>query len=429
MEETQPPCHTRTGGPHAPRGRLTDRTLISVHVPPRNEYPAPEFSRAGAKQLLRGSLMTLRRFCPILLLCASIGIAANAQPAPALFAPVGGHVPPGVAAVASQRVEPDLELLAAAPAELRLDLPGAPPLFARLSALESRGPGDLTWRGTLLDEPGGGVTLTLENGYVVGLVTTRSAVWEIRTLSDGGQSVDRIEQDRFPACGTPPAPGPTTRLGDVDPCPDPEDGDRADVLAMYTPQARDAAGGVPQIEALIQAAVDNANTAFINSQMPLRFHLVGTALANHDDTGNSSTDLTWLINDSVTAALRDDLNADLVSLITEDGGGFCGRGQLPLTWGPGGNPDVGAPGDRAWMCGRQPDLRSRTRPQHGLGTRSRQREPPWVGDLSLPLRPLRRRLLPHGHVVLQPVLGRLPSRDPVVQPRRPLHGTAHGHHG
>ncbi len=282
--------------------------------------------------------MILRRFCPILLACASIGLAANAQPAPALFAPVGGPVPPGLAAVASQRVEPDLELLAAAPAELRLDLPDAPPLFARLSALESRGPGDLTWRGTLLDEPGGGVTLTLKNGYVVGLVTTSSAVWEIRTLPDGGQSVDRIEQDRFPACGTPQAPGPAARLGDLDPCPDPENGDRADVLSMYTPQARDAVGGVPQIEALIQAAVDNSNTAFINSEMPLRFYLAGTALADHDDTGNSSTDLTWLINDSVTAALRNELSADLVSLITEDGGGFCGIGQLPLTWGPGGNP-------------------------------------------------------------------------------------------
>ena len=118
----------------------------------------------------------------------------------------------------------------------------------------------------------------------------------------------------------------------------PRDGDRADVLTMYTPQARDAAGGVPQIEALIQAAVDNANTAFMNSEMPLRFHLAGTALADHDDAGNSGTDLSWLINDAVTAALRDDLNADLVSLITEDGAGFCGRGQLPLTWGPGGNP-------------------------------------------------------------------------------------------
>lgn len=184
------------------------------------------------------------------------------------------------------------------------------------------------------------MTLTLEQGYVVGLVTTRDSVWEIRTLADGGQSVDLIEQDRFPACGTPPATGPRRELGDVDPCPNPTDPVASvDVLSLYTPQARDASGGVPQIEALIQAAVDNTNTAYVNSEMPIRFRLVGTALANHDDSGSSGTDLNWLAGDAVTAALRDTLKADLVSLITQDGGGFCGIGQLPINWGPGGNPD------------------------------------------------------------------------------------------
>jgi hypothetical protein len=115
--------------------------------------------------------------------------------------------------------------------------------------------------------------------------------------------------------------------------------DRVAVLSMYTPQARDAAGSVPQIETLIQAAVDNSNTAFINSEMPIRFHLVGTALANRNDSGNTSSDLGWLSGDPITAALRNDLAADLVSLIVDDGGGFCGIGQLPFNWGAGGNPN------------------------------------------------------------------------------------------
>ncbi len=283
--------------------------------------------------------MVLRRFLSVLIVCASPGMAAFAQSAPALFSPLAGSVPPGLATVASQRVSVDAELLAAAPSELRLDLPGVSPLWVRLSTLEVRAQGDLAWRGTVVDESSGTVTLTLKHGYVVGLITTRTAVWEVRTLADGGQAVDRIEQDQFPTCGTAQVAGHSMELGDVDPCPIPVNGDIVDLLSMYTPQARDAVGGVPQIEALIQAAVDNSNTAFMNSGMPIRFQLVATALANHNDTGSSGTDLSWLGNDPVTAALRDTVKADMVSLITEDGGGFCGIGNLPLSWGPGGNPN------------------------------------------------------------------------------------------
>lgn len=276
----------------------------------------------------------------MLVASAFLAVAADAQPAPPLFNPLPGAVTPGQATVASQRVSVNVELLAAPQPELRLDLPETRPRFARLSALERRGSSDVAWRGTLLDEPDSTVTLTLKNGYVVGLITTRTAVWEIRTLAGGGQAVDRIEQVLFPACGTSQTAERSLVLGDPDPCPSPADPvGRVDLLSMYTPEARDAAGGVPQIEALIQAAVDNSNTAFLNSEMPIRFNLVGTALAGHNDSGSGSSDLNWLANDSVTAALRDDLKADLVSLIVNDGGGFCGIGQLPLNWGPGGNPN------------------------------------------------------------------------------------------
>ena len=108
--------------------------------------------------------------------------------------------------------------------------------------------------------------------------------------------------------------------------------DQIDVLGYYTPQARDAAGGVAQIEALVQSAVDLSNTAFGNSQMTPRFRLIEAALSERNDSGNMSADLNWLASDAGVAAYRDEVRADMVSLIVNSGG-FCGIAQLPLNWG------------------------------------------------------------------------------------------------
>jgi hypothetical protein len=111
--------------------------------------------------------------------------------------------------------------------------------------------------------------------------------------------------------------------------------DRIDVMGLYTPQARDAAGGVAAIEATIQAAVDNANTAFIDSDMTARFFLVHTALANHGDAGDLSADLAWLANDPAVAALRDTHGADLIGLLVQNGAGYCGIGYVQRNPGAG----------------------------------------------------------------------------------------------
>lgn len=108
-----------------------------------------------------------------------------------------------------------------------------------------------------------------------------------------------------------------------------------DVMAVYTPQARDAAGGVAAIEATIQAAVDNANTAFIDSNMAARFTLVHTSLADYNDSGSSAADLDWVSSNAGVAELRDLHGADMVALIPENLSGSCGRGYVMRNPGPG----------------------------------------------------------------------------------------------
>src|SRR4030095_4349263 len=96
------------------------------------------------------------------------------------------------------------------------------------------------------------------------------------------------------------------------------------LMSVYTPQARAAAGGTTQIQAQIQAAVDQANSAFINSNMVARFFLAHTAECAHSDAGNIETDLNWVTSNGTVASLRNTHSADMVSLIVNNGGGYCG---------------------------------------------------------------------------------------------------------
>jgi len=242
------------------------------------------------------------------------------------------------AATESYRIH--IEPSALAGVELVLPLPGRASLPVRRDQLERRSAEDFTWRGfTAAQER---VVLTYKRGFLVGLIFADGAAYEIMTLADGGQGLAKLDQERFPPCLEAP---PTTQSEETDrlsPLLAP-DGARAprvdpasdiDLLGLYTPQSRDAAGGVAQIEATLQAAVDNANTSFIDSDMIARFDLVATALSTRNDSGDMGADLSWLAGDAGVGALRNEVGADMVSLIVNSGSA-CGVGFVMRTPGPG----------------------------------------------------------------------------------------------
>lgn len=220
-----------------------------------------------------------------------------------------------------------------------LALPEGGMLTAVLERVERRGPGDLAWVGRVEGMEPSSVTVTLKNGFAVGHIATPDAVYELRPLADGRQSLERLDVTRFPECaggiepasaylGAPEAgpdsgpnggPGLATRAiaGDAP--------DSIDVMGVYTPQARSGAGGTAQIEATIQGAVDNANTSFANSNSIPRFNLVHTAEINYNDSGDMTADLYWLADSTEVAALRDQYSADMVGMIVNTGSA-CGVG-------------------------------------------------------------------------------------------------------
>ena len=77
------------------------------------------------------------------------------------------------------------------------------------------------------------------------------------------------------------------------------------LMSVYTPQARAAAGGTTQIQAQIQAAVDQANTAFVNSNMIARYFLAHTEEVAYNDSGNIETGTKTILQDIKVFAIND----------------------------------------------------------------------------------------------------------------------------
>lgn len=220
-----------------------------------------------------------------------------------------------------------------------------------LSDLEERAEGDLLWRGRFAD--GGQAVLTLENGLLVGILYSPQGVYEL-TTSPRGQVLQKIDPAGFEPCyhEAHDIESQTVRGAGFSSSDDSDkqalaaDADQdapgasatgslsakglltLDVMIVYTPQARSGAGGTAAIQALAQNAVDVSNTAFINSQTNARFNLVQTAEVAYNDSGNIETDRNWVRSNSTVKGWRDQFDIDLVSLLVENGGGYCGIAYL-----------------------------------------------------------------------------------------------------
>ena len=102
-----------------------------------------------------------------------------------------------------------------------------------------------------------------------------------------------------------------------------------DVAVVYTPAARDAAGGVAAIEAEIDLMVAETNQAYETSGVNHRVMLADRSEVPYAETGNGDLDLDRLRDpsdghlDSVHA-LRDRVGADLVHLIVGEADDICG---------------------------------------------------------------------------------------------------------
>ena len=230
------------------------------------------------------------------------------------------------------------------PSQLALNPFDDTELVASIDRIESAGVGSTTYIGHVEGKDSSSVVLVAGDGVMIGSITTEDAVYQVRY--DGTtHHIQQVDPKAFP--------------DEVDPTPTPA-GDlssarsiavsnlatnlstnlvlaltptRIDVMVIYTSTARAAAGGTAAIQNLITLGVAETNQAYANSGIQQRMRLVHMREVAYPDSGNVETDRNRLFNgsDGVLDAAhtwRNTYGADMVQMLVENGGGYCGMAFL-----------------------------------------------------------------------------------------------------
>jgi len=203
------------------------------------------------------------------------------------------------------------------------------------------------WRGRLRGETGSDVTLVTHGTTMVGTILSNQRMYKIETAGGNLHRLVEVDEEALPPdhhplvvtdndpVAAPPAEGTSPPTGTTAAAV----GDSiVDLLVVYTSTAKTQEGGQAAMEALIALGVDSANQSYSNSQIAMQLRLVHTAEMAYTESGAIDADLTRLrsttdgIMDQVHQ-LRDQHKADLVALIVDNGGGFCGIAYV-MTNGP-----------------------------------------------------------------------------------------------
>ncbi len=224
---------------------------------------------------------------------------------------------------------------------LRLQLPDGRVVNLKRTRFKDRGTGNALWQGRAVEHSNSRAMLTVKKGVLVGRLTIDEEVYEIRPQRGGKHVVELLDMSAFPECDS----GVNELVLDYENDQPADTSGQSvnmasegeiqfiDLLSVYTPNARNKAGGFTEIEALIQAAVDNANTAFSESNMNVRYQLVHTEEVNYNSQGTTSDALQWVTNSSYVSTIRDQFGADMVSIIV-DTPSSCGTGWVQRNPGP-----------------------------------------------------------------------------------------------
>jgi len=226
-------------------------------------------------------------------------------------------------------VQIDEQLLLNRSQQFDIQLPNGINTTVVFDRLESHAKNRFSWFGHLKGQPQEQLFITAVNGFYAGSLYTKAGVFEFTSAQKNHMRIAELATENFPDCdGEVETDHPIIEENKIQNIPQSNQGGTVDfdLMVLYTPQARDAAGGVAAIEATAQAAVDAMNLSFINSNVDAQGNLSYTGLVNYNDTGDISDDLTWVRNDSNVAELRTAYGADMISLLVNTGG--CGIGYV-----------------------------------------------------------------------------------------------------
>lgn len=213
--------------------------------------------------------------------------------------------------------------------EIELPLPDGA-ISAVRDDLFPLGPESFAWVGHLRGDGAGttAIVLSVNREVLFGSVRTPRRQFRIRPSGAGLYRIEAVSDDepseRLPLIAPPRGDDgrPETAQLAAD------DGSTLDLLVLYTPRARRAAGGSTAIASLVQLGVQETNLALAESAVATRVRLVHLQELPYVESGRIQSDLEILrlehdgsLDEAQT--LRDRYGADLVQLVVAENDG-CG---------------------------------------------------------------------------------------------------------
>jgi hypothetical protein len=221
---------------------------------------------------------------------------------------------------------------------LSLPLPDGTVLRVERTDLERRGRRDYAWRGRMVNAKGevnGHVTLTVWKNYVIGRIVTPGKIWRI-VPEQGRHWLAQAVEPGLP-CGTDErseivslvmkSAAATESAETPEPAVDAAAAFTRLRLVVVYPRAT-AGGDAARLTAEIRAAVDDGNSALANGGVNARIELVAVREVNHQESRDPVDDLIFLYENPAMVALRRQMNAPLLSIITLASPGICGIANL-----------------------------------------------------------------------------------------------------
>lgn len=216
---------------------------------------------------------------------------------------------------------------------------------AVLQRVESNPSGSYTWIGVLDGAPNSSIFLVVRGEIVVGKVAMPGAIYTVNYVGAGVHTVAQINPQKLDSGHPTDAvlpPFDYTRLTPYEQARSQaplasDDGSLIDLMVVYTPAARAAAGGTAAMQSLLELGVAETNQAYAQSGVSQRLFLAHTAEVAYTEV-DDSTDLDRLQDSSDgfmdgVHALRNTYHADFVKLVVEGAGG--GLGYLQTAFNPG----------------------------------------------------------------------------------------------
>jgi hypothetical protein len=173
------------------------------------------------------------------------------------------------------------------------------------------------------------VTLALRNGVMGGAVRWGDELYDLAYLGDNLYAIYQVDEQSLPPHAQPLSPnvgGQVTAAGQGNET-TPSAGYVIDLMVIYTPASRNRYGQAG-LESQILAAVEDANQAYLNSQIDMQLNLIHLAEIAYTESGSMNQTLAELRGTSdgkmdEVHNWRDRYGADLVAMISEDVN-YCG---------------------------------------------------------------------------------------------------------